>query len=95
MSHYIKYPESTRDVSILVDGKYTVDEIVAAIQKVSQNIQSVVLIDHYESPEWQDKKSLTLRYVVQDVHKTLTTQEVDIITAEIEQILKAMGASIR
>lgn len=90
-----KFPHVQRDVSIFVPLAVTVDRVCTAIKMVDQRIIEASLVDFFEKAEWHDKRSLTIRYTIEDNHKTLTTQEVDLITEGIYSALKNLGATIR
>lgn len=75
----VKYPAVKRDISILLPLRYTVDQVQHLIERAHTNITHVSLVDFFEKPEWQDQRSLTFHFVVQDRHKTLTKQEIDAI----------------
>lgn len=90
-----KFPVVERDISILVPGLLTVDELVACIKNTSSIIVDVKLIDFFTKPEWADKRSLTFRCKLLYPEKTMTAQEVNDIMGQVEKILLSMGAQIR
>ena len=93
-----KFPETYRDISILVDRQVTSEQVAGLILKTgSPLIQKVKLYDHFEGKKIQaDKKSLTFALSFQSVERTLSDEEV---TPLFERIIKALeselGASLR
>ncbi len=49
----------------------------------------------FQKEDWVDTKSLTFNFIMQDAHKTLTTQEADVISAGVLQAVQALGAQVR
>ena len=90
-----KYPAVERDISMLVPVDCTVDSLIKRIKKADKRIVSVSLVDFFEKSEWHNQKSVTLRFVMSDLHKTLTKQEVDLVWDAIAADMKNLGAIIR
>ena len=90
-----KYPHVERDISMLVPLAVTVEQIQEHIKASSEYITEVCLVDMFRKDDWQDAKSLTFSYTMQNMHKTLTTQEVDAISAHVSQVVQTLGAQIR
>ena len=90
-----KYPAIDRDISMMIASVVTVDQIKQKIASCSPLITQVSLIDHFEKPEWEDKKSLAFRFVIQNANKTLTHQEADAISAAVSEAVQSLGAQIR
>ncbi len=93
-----KYPETYRDISILVDRSVTSQQISDLIYKTgSPLIQKVELYDHFEGKKIQtDKKSLTFALSFQSIERTLSDDEVTPLFEKIVQSLeKQLGASLR
>lgn len=90
-----KYPGVERDVSVIVPSVLTADELTAVLKNVSDKIIAVSLVDFFVKEDWLDKRSLTFRCHLQDPEKTMTTDQVDSIWAQVTQALIAMGAQIR
>jgi phenylalanyl-tRNA synthetase beta chain len=91
----VKYPAVARDISMMVPSSFTVDGVIAMIHKQVKGIKQLYLVDAFSKPEWHDKKSLTIRCVLQDEHKTLTGQEVDALCAQVIAVLHTVGAEVR
>ena len=93
-----KFPETYRDISILVDRQVTSEQVAGLILKAgSPLIQKVELYDHFEGKKIQaDKKSLTFALSFQSAERTLSDEEV---TPLFERIIKTLeselGASLR
>ena len=93
-----KFPETYRDISILVDRQVTSEQVAGLILKTgSPLIQKVELYDHFEGKKIQaDKKSLTFALSFQSAERTLSDEEV---TPLFERIIKTLeselGASLR
>jgi len=90
-----KYPGVHRDVSMLVPLSVTVDQIAQAIGSADSRVHDVQLVDFFQKKEWADKKSITMRFVIQDETKTLTGQEADQVYDQMLKKLEPLGATIR
>ena len=93
-----KFPETYRDISILVDRSVTSQKAADVILKTgSPLIQKVDLYDHFEGKKIQaDKKSLTFALSFQSAERTLSDDEVNPLFEKIVQTLKSeLGASLR
>ena len=93
-----KFPETYRDISILIDRSITAQQVEELILKAgSPLIQKVELYDHFEGKKIQaDKKSLTFALSFQSAERTLSDDEVNPLFEKIFQTLKSeLGASLR
>ncbi|MBC8282624.1 MAG: phenylalanine--tRNA ligase subunit beta [Nitrospinae bacterium] len=93
-----KFPETYRDVSILVDRQITSQQVSDLILKTGHPLLSrVELYDHFEGKKIQsDKKSLTFALSFQSKDKTLSDEEVNPLFESIIQTLKTeLDASLR
>lgn len=93
-----KYPETFRDISILVDKSAPSGTIADLIQDVGKPIiNRVELYDHFEGKKLgKDKKSLTFALSFQSSEKTLTDDEVNPVYEKIVRALRdKLGASLR
>lgn len=90
-----KYPEVTRELSIVVADNIEYKDIEEEIRKAGKKISSIQLFDIYKA-EYIEGKSITVSIVFRDNKKTLEEEEV---TKEMENILKALednlNASLR
>jgi len=90
-----KYPAVWLDVSLLVPLNITVNQVTHTIEHADPKIYKVELVDHFENPNWTDKKSLTMRYHLLDEHKTLSKEEIDTVTNNVIEQIKNIGAQVR
>ncbi|MFC1845527.1 phenylalanine--tRNA ligase subunit beta [Candidatus Dependentiae bacterium] len=90
-----KYPGVHRDVSMLVSLEVTVQQIVMEVRATDERVRDVRLVDFFQKEEWQDKKSVTIRFIIQDEEKTLTSEEADQVSVKIAKQLERLGANIR
>lgn len=90
-----KYPSASRDISILVSVSLTADELVKNIKIVDPRIESVVLVDFFTKPEWQDQKAMTFHVEMCDKEKTLSADDVDLMWTAVIERLQQQGAVIR
>jgi phenylalanyl-tRNA synthetase beta chain len=73
-----RYPESFRDLSLLVDEGVSVDEVMQLIRKGSRCLKNLELFDIYRGKGLEKgKKSLSFHLVFQDEKKTLSDEDVD------------------
>ena len=93
-----KFPETYRDISILVNRQVTSQKASDLILKAGQPLlKRVELYDHFEGKKIQsDKKSLTFALSFQSKDKTLSDDEVSPLFETIVQRLKTeLDASLR
>lgn len=92
-----KYPSIVRDISVLVSVNERVGDIMQTIQQAYvDHIEDVDLIDEYENPALDGKRSLTFRIVFQAGDRTLTDTEVNKEMESVVTILhKTFSAEIR
>lgn len=90
-----RFPTIRRDISMMVPLAITVESIKEALLQCSDRITEVSLLDVYQKEDWIDTKSLAFSYLIQDTHKTLTSEEADAVSALAVQAVKALGAQIR
>ena len=79
------FPIVERDFAFLVDKNKEVGEIVKTISNCDKNlIKSVNIFDIYQGKNIEDdKKSLALRVFIEPKEKTLTSEEIDLISKKI------------
>jgi phenylalanyl-tRNA synthetase beta chain len=93
-----KYPETYRDISILVDQAVQAQTISDLIRQTSEPlIRRVELYDQYQGKKLPSgKKSLTFALSFQSPEKTLTDEEVNPIFAKIVgNLSEQLGAALR
>jgi phenylalanyl-tRNA synthetase beta chain len=88
-----KFPETYRDISILVDRQVTSEQVEGLILKTGTPlIKKVELYDHFEGKKIQaDKKSLTFALSFQSAERTLSDEEV---TPLFERIIKTLESEL-
>lgn len=90
-----KYQAVTLDVSMLVPYAISTAALEHSIAFADPRIREVRLHDFFEKSEWEDRRSITVRFVVADDHKTLTKEEIDAVWESVISRVKALGADIR
>jgi len=96
--HYAKlpkYPDIVRDVSVLMPTNMRATDIITRIKQIDRRIHAVELVDFFKKPAWKDRISLSIRYVIRDETKTLTSDEANVITQQIEAMLKELDGELR
>jgi len=92
-----KFQASTRDLSIVVDkalGYESIKQVLDALE--IENLKSFYPVDVYEDKSLKNKKSLTIRFVIQSSQKTLQDEELNPIMDTILQSLQQnIGAALR
>jgi len=76
-----KFPEVRRDLALLVDKKVSFSDISNIAWKIEKKLlKSVNLFDVFEGEKiGTDKKSYAVSFIFQDVEKTLTDKQVELI----------------
>lgn len=90
-----KYQDVTYDISMLVPLKVSADELKAAILKADKHIQSVDLVDYFEKEDWLDKRSVTFRYQMSSMKKTLDKDDMDAIAQSVQKAVKKYHVEVR
>ncbi len=90
-----KYPGIRRDVSMLAPLEVSLEHVVALVRSVDERIQDVTLLDFFHKDEWKDKKSLTIRFIIQDESRTLTGDDADSVCQQVNKKLENFGVAIR
>ena len=93
-----KFPEVTRDLSILIDDDLNFDKIYKTTKQIDQNlIKDVSLFDVFEGKNLpKNKKSYGISFKLQDNKKTLSENEVEEITGKIiSRLKKEFNAKLR
>ncbi len=94
---YSKYQVAFRDLSVLIDKDIQFSKIKEVLKKnLPKEVKRFYPVDIYESEKLGDKKSLTIRFVVQSDEKTLSEEEIGVIMHNLLDILKTqMNAELR
>ena len=90
-----KYQATALDLSVLVPTVVTVEQLTQSLYQVDSKIYQVTLIDEFKKPEWENQKSITLRFWIKDTHKTLTKEEIDATYQAAQNALAQQGAQVR
>lgn len=95
-----KFQSIVIDVSVLVNNKKTITELIEAILKAdSRLIKDVTLFDFYTGenlgPANADKKSVAFKITLQSPDKTLTDAEMTATQKQIFENLQKLGGQIR
>lgn len=90
-----KYQEVVLDISMLVPRNVTVAELEEIIALADARVRNVELIDLFEKAEWGNKRSVALRYTLQDDEKTFTKVEIDQIQQAVSAAVVARGVEVR
>lgn len=90
-----RYQAVSLDISMFCHRRITVAELETLIALSDSRIKDVFLIDIFEKDEWPDRRSIALRYVVQDDTKTLSKDDIDEVQATVYAAVKPLGVEIR
>ncbi len=93
-----KFPEVTRDLSILIDNELKFEKINKSIKQINQKlIKEITLFDVYDGENLpKNKKSYGISFKIQDAEKTLSDAEIDdIMNKVIEKLKKEFSAELR
>ncbi len=93
-----KFPETYRDISILIDKAVTSGEVIDRINQAGGPLlRKIELYDHFEGNKIQEgKKSLTYALTFQSNDRTLADEEVDPMFEKIVKSLSSqLGAMLR
>ena len=93
-----KFPETYRDISILIDKSVSSGEVSDRISQVGAPLlRKVELYDHFSGKKIQEgKKSLTYALTFQSADKTLVDEEVNPVFEKIvETLFSQFGAKLR
>ena len=93
-----KFPEVTRDLSILIDSKIKFENIYKVSKQINQKlIKEITLFDVYEGKNLpQNKKSYGISFKMQDNEKTLSEAEIESVMSNIiSKLKKEFNAELR
>ncbi len=90
-----KYPYVYLDISMLASLETTVESLEKLIKSASSTIYNVALVDMFYKDEWQDKRSLTFRYYLRDPERTLTKEDIEMVSNQVHNLVAKSGAQIR
>ena len=85
----VKYPEVTRDLAIVLDENVLVGDMVDAIRKSSDFVESVGVFDVYRGEHIEEgKKSVAISIVMRDKNGTLKEEDITKVQDKILNIIK-------
>jgi len=93
-----KFPETFRDISILIDKTVASGEVMSKISQIGEPLLSKVeLYDHFEGKRVQEgKKSLTYALTFQSNERTLVDEEINpIFDKMVKTLWSQFGATLR
>ena len=93
-----KFPETFRDISILIDKTVASGEVMSKISQIGEPLLSKVeLYDHFEGKKIQEgKKSLTYALTFQSSERTLVDEEINpIFDKMVKTLWSQFGATLR
>jgi phenylalanyl-tRNA synthetase beta chain len=93
-----RFPETFRDISILIDKAVTSGQVIDKINQAGGLLlRKVELYDHFEGDKIQEgKKSLTYALAFQSSDRTLADEEVNPVFEKIVKTLSSqLGAMLR
>ena len=84
-----KFPPVRRDIAVVVDNQINVQSIISSLyEKKPAVVTEIALFDIYRGKSvGENKKSLAFRVILQDVGRTLTDEDADLIIANLLQVL--------
>ncbi|NQY73621.1 MAG: phenylalanine--tRNA ligase subunit beta [Candidatus Margulisbacteria bacterium] len=85
-----KYPQTRRDISIIVPKSFTYEDIVSLIRHEKNSwVQDIFLFDYFENEKMgEDNKSLALGLIYQGSEETLTDDDVNKVHQQLVSVLK-------
>lgn len=90
-----RFPATDLDISLFVPRDCSVAMLEQVIRDADKRIISVELIDLFEKPEWDGKKSATFRFIAYDDAGTLSKEGIDAIWDNVVRNVASIGAQIR
>ncbi len=91
-----KYPASIKDISVLVDKKVLINDVMMNMFSIGiDQLKDVDVFDIYDKGENDAKKSLSFHLIFRSDEKTLTSCEIDLYVEKIKKHLIKQGYIIR
>lgn len=93
---FSKFPESTRDLDLIIDKSILAEEILNEITSI-KNIKNVEIFDIFQAKNLpKNKKSLGIRLIISSDHNTLTSEEIQNLENKVLKKLNTkFGAQLR
>lgn len=89
------FPTVQRDVSLLLSSAHTTEDLISYFYSSDSRIRTVSIVDIFQKKEWENKRAVTFRFIIEDHEKTLTSQEIDTLFNHITHHLTQKGIEIR
>jgi phenylalanyl-tRNA synthetase beta chain len=84
-----KFQGAYKDLSVVIDKSLHYVEVAKVIQKVDNRLlKASYPVDIYEDEALGDKKSLTMRFFIQSMEKTLEESDIESVMGEIMEALQ-------
>lgn len=92
-----KFQPSIKDLSILIDKNISFDSIKKVIKEIKcEMLHSFYPVDIYTDESLGNKKSLTIRFTIQSLEKTLDDSDIEDIMGKIlDTLVQKTGAKLR
>jgi phenylalanyl-tRNA synthetase beta chain len=91
-----KYPKTNRDISVIFSRDVRVADILRSLKGIDPLIRKIEIIDIYVGkPLEKEEKSISIRFSIMSLEKTLTDQEVEKVVMKCHNKLKELGGNIR
>lgn len=89
------FPAVQRDLSVLLSLQETTEDLISYFYSCGAKIRLVYVVDIFQKKEWENKRAVTFRFIIEDHEKTLTSQEIDTLFNRITNHLTQKGIEIR
>jgi phenylalanyl-tRNA synthetase beta subunit len=90
-----KFQSTWLDISMMVPLSVTVEKLSSALQASDSRVFEVQLVDIFKKDEWNDQKSVTMRFGLRDNNKTLSKEDIDAAYSAAHKAVAQQGAVIR
>ncbi|HBL98537.1 TPA: phenylalanine--tRNA ligase subunit beta [Candidatus Dependentiae bacterium] len=83
------------DISMLTPREITVGTLEDSIARADARIRDVNLVDLFEKEEWGSRRSIAIRYIVQDDEKTLSKEDIEAVQKAVVSAVLPHGVEVR
>ena len=90
-----KFQSTWLDISMMVPLSVSVDTLSKSIQASDARVFEVQLVDIFKKDEWNNQKSVTMRFGLRDANKTLSKEDIDAAYSAAQKSVALQGAVIR
>ena len=87
-----QYPEVYEDFSFIIAEKHPLRDLVEKIEKLSNLVQNVELLDRYLE---KGERSITLRIIFQSQEKSLSAKDIKPLREKIHSMIKKSKGQLR